>query len=121
MSEEVRVFPSRVTPHHDAAVTNVAETLGTNAGVFLNANINNPNASTVYLHIYDTTTGVTVGTTVPLVTLAVGASFAGLVGTGYLHRRRLDAVGDGMSYAVTTTRTGGVAAGSTVDLTIYYA
>lgn len=65
---------SALTAYRNAALSNTAQVVKASAGRVLNYHLANMNSAAVYVHFYNAASGVTVGTTIPLVTLAVPAN-----------------------------------------------
>lgn len=87
----------------DANVDNTAQECKTSDGYLFGYHVQNPNSSDAWLQLYDAESGdVTVGTTTPKLSLVVPAS--GAIEAFLPDRVRF---GTAITYAATTTATGG--------------
>ena len=101
---------------YSGSIGNTATQIKSSAGQVYGWEINNPNGSLVYVQFFDTAVGsVTPGSTAPKYSIGVPAnsSKSGQWPHGIAH-------GTAIVAAVTTTRAGGTAPGSTVDLNVLY-
>lgn len=104
------------TPFFDSSVTGTVEQMKGSAGNVYHLQVDNPNASKVYLQMFASlAAGVTLGTTVPTLSYVVPASGA------WDHFFAIPvAFASGISYAVTTTATGNTSPGSACVLNAAY-
>lgn len=99
------------TPVPANALTTTVVTVKAVPGVLVWVACANPNAAIEYVQVFDTTSAVTLGTTAPKFSLAIGASTTVL--------QPLDvAMYTGMKIAATTTPTGSTAPGTALACTI---
>ena len=88
------------TAFFDADGDNTAQALKTSAGTILKLHVSNPNAAIMYVQLFDLATGdVTVGTTIPTMSLQIPAS------SSFTFELDL-AFATAITYACTTTATG---------------
>lgn len=105
-------WPSIYTGSIGATVTSVKASSGTIGGWY----IYNANASVAYVQIFNVASGsVTLGTTAPTMSIGIPAS-----GAANLELANGLKFGTAITIAVTTTRAGSTAPGSTVDINIWY-
>lgn len=116
--ELVSVYPNNPLAVHNLTASNTAANVGaaSSSRVFVSADVYNPHATDVaYLQVFGVpAASVTLGTTVPIATFACTPGKT-LAADGYTRR-----CPDGMSYAITATRTGAGAPTSAVSLSLYY-
>lgn len=99
------------------SITNTATSLKASAGQVYGWYIYNPNASAVYVQFFNTLVGsVTVGTTAPVYSIGIPATSGANVfnAIGIAHSTAI-------VIAITTTRAGSTAPGSSVDYNVFYA
>jgi hypothetical protein len=103
------------TPFLDAAQGAAVTTVKSGAGELGAYHCLNPNASAVYVQIFDTSGAVTLGSTVPVLSLGLPASDGGnLEWTMGIH------FANAIKVAATTTATGSTAPGTAVDCNFAY-
>jgi hypothetical protein len=98
------------------SITNTATSLKASAGQVYGWYFYNPNATVAYVQFFNTLVGsVTVGTTAPVYSLGIPATSGANVelSNGIAHSTAI-------VIAITTTRAGSTAPGSSVDYNIYY-
>lgn len=99
------------------SITNTATAVKAAAGQVYGWYIYNPNASAVYVQFFNTATGsTTVGTTTPVYSIGIPATSGANVfnAIGIAHSTAI-------TIAITTTRAGSTAPGSSVDYNVFYA
>jgi hypothetical protein len=98
-----------------AALTTTVQVVKTGLSVVTGWMIYNPNATIAYVQLFDLATTVTLGTTVPTLSLPIpaGASANLLDGAGI-------AFDNGIQVACTTTATGSTAPSTGLDVNIFY-
>jgi hypothetical protein len=112
----VDIFPKHTEAHHDLSATNAAENATAGGAWLVGGDVYNPGASVAYLQVFDAAAAdVTLGTTVPVYTLAIPATGAALIDPP-----RPVLCSTRMSYAVTATRTGAGAPASACNLSLVY-
>ena len=100
---------------YSAAVTNTVVNVDGTSCRFCWFDIGNTNAAVAYVQVFNrVAANVTLGTTVPILSLEVPASSGRVVANGNI----MNFGGDGFSIAATTTRGGNTALGSSVDINI---
>jgi hypothetical protein len=99
-------------------LTNTVTAVKGAAGLLGLAYCYNPNASVAYLQVFDAATaaGVTLGTTVPKLSLGIPSALASGVGPTALGVQFLN----GIQVAITTTATGSTAPASAVDCNVTF-
>jgi hypothetical protein len=103
------------TPFLDAAQSTIVTTIKGGAGELGAYHCLNPNASAAYVQIFDTVGAVTLGSTVPVLSLGLPASDGGnLEWAMGVH------FANAIKVAVTTTATGSTAPGTAVDCNFEY-
>lgn len=114
----VDIFPKRTLAHHDLSATNTAENISRTGPAYLvGGDVYNPGASVAYLQVFAVAAGsVTLGTTVPVYTLAIPATSAVPIDPP-----RPVLCSTRLSYAITATRTGAGAPASACNLSLIYA
>jgi hypothetical protein len=103
------------TPYLDNGQSTTVTTVKGSAGELGAYHCLNPNASAAYVQIFDTAGAVTLGSTVPVLSLGLPASDGGnLEWTMGIH------FANGIKVAATTTATGSTAPGTNVDCNFAY-
>jgi len=103
------------------ALSNTAIAVKGSAGRIYGWHVYNPNSSSAFVQIYDATAAsVTVGTTTPLITLALPSTATGTIGIDGLFDVPITCA-TAISIAATTTITGGTAPSTGLLAQIFYA
>lgn len=101
---------------YTGSITNTAVAVDASAGTLWGYYFYNPNASACYVQFWNTAQGsVTVGTTAPILSLAIPATGAANVQFAVGH-----AFSTAITIAATTARAGGTACGSNIDANVWY-
>lgn len=101
---------------YTGSITNTAVAVDASAGTLWGYYFYNPNASACYVQFWNTAQGsVTVGTTAPILSLAIPATSAANVQFAVGH-----AYSTAITIAATTARAGGTACGSNIDANVWY-
>lgn len=99
-------------PYNNAALSNTSATVKSVPGIVGGWFIDNPNSSMTYVQFYDTTSAVTVGTTLPDFFLGIPANGAANVHLPIKFTK-------GIKIAATTTRTGASAPASSLGVSLF--
>jgi hypothetical protein len=104
------------TSIYSGSITNTVTSVKSSAGQLYGWHLYNPNASAAYVQIFNLATGsVTLGTTGPTMALTLPANSGAT-----MNLPQGIPFGTAISIAVTTTRTGSTAPGSSCDLNFFY-